>query len=198
MATPDIKLTQLPSLFSWYSIDSPPPFAHLLIQSSDPVLKTTHVIGDTVQFETYPAPCIYLGTKWTALVDDNEARREYEAEFGVPGILPSTIQPPITFHLQLQNQIQRDCIRLPPCILSWEWFQDKLRTYCCLWLVIYLKMTHHMTKHDSWHSQWRHLENDYWWNLPCSFIWLIHFSHMTYPIAFLASFFPSLQTTFYF
>ena len=92
------------------------------------------------------------------------------------------------FHLQLQNQIQRDRICLPPHILSWEWFQDKLRTYCHLWLVIYPKMTHHMTKHDSWHSQWRHLENDYWWIPPCSFIWLIHFSHMTYPIAFLAIF----------
>ena len=33
---------------------------------------------------------------------------------------------------------------------------------------------------------------------PLFFIWLIHFSHMTYPIAFLASLFPSLQTTFYF
>ena len=45
----------------------------------------THVIGDTVQFKTYPAPCIFLGTKQTALVDDNGARREYyEAEFGVP------------------------------------------------------------------------------------------------------------------
>ena len=132
------------------------------------------------------------------LVDDNEARREYEAEFGVPGISSSSAPPPMIFHLQLQNQIQRDRICLPPRILSWEWFQDKLRIYCCLWLVIYPKMTHHMAKHDSWHSQWRHLENDYWWIPPCSFIWLIHFSHMTYPIAFLASFFPSLQTTFYF
>ena len=103
MATPNIELTQFPtSQFSQYSIDSPPGFAHLLIQSSDPVLKMTHAIGDTVQFETYPAPCIFLGTKWTALVDHNEARREYyEAEFWVPGILPSTTQPPITFHLQL-------------------------------------------------------------------------------------------------
>ena len=73
MATPDIELTQLPSRFSQYSIDFPPPFAHLLIPSSDPALKTTHAIGDTVQFETYPAPCIFLGTKRTALVDDNEA-----------------------------------------------------------------------------------------------------------------------------
>ena len=73
MATPDIELTQLPSWFSQYSIDSPPCFAHLLIQSGDPVLKMTHVIGDTVQFETYPAPCISLGMKQTALVDDNEA-----------------------------------------------------------------------------------------------------------------------------
>ena len=95
MATPDIELIQLPSSrFSQYSIDSPPRFAHLLIQSSDPVLKTTHAIGDTIQFETYPAPCIFLGTKQTALVDDNEAWREYEAEFQVPGILPSTTQPP--------------------------------------------------------------------------------------------------------
>ena len=153
MATPDIELTQSPSSqFSQYSVDSPPWFTHLLIQSSDPVLKTTHVIRDTVQFKTYPAPCIFLGTKWTALVDDNEAWREYEAVFGVPGILPSTTQPPITFHLQLQNQIQRDHICLPPSILPWVWYQDKLRTYCCLWLVIYPKMTHHMTKHDSWHS----------------------------------------------
>ena len=104
-----------------YSIDSPPRFAHLLIQSSDPVLKMTHVI-DTVQFETYPAPCIFLGMKRTGLVDDNEAWREYEAEFGMPGILPPTTQPPITFHLQLQNQIQRDHIHLPPSILSGEWF----------------------------------------------------------------------------
>ena len=161
MATPNIKLTQLPSRFSQYWIDSPPPFAHLLIQSSDPVLKTTHAIGDTVQFETYPAPCIFLGMKRTALLDDNEAQREYEAEFGVPGISSSSTPPPMIFHLQLQNQIQRDHIRLPPHILSWEWFQDKLRTYYCLWLVIYPKMTHHMTKHDSWHSRWRHLENDY-------------------------------------
>ena len=76
MATPNIKLTQFPmSQFSQYPIDSPPHFTHLLIQSSDPVLKMTHVIGDTVQFETYPAPCIFLGTKQTALVDD-EARCE--------------------------------------------------------------------------------------------------------------------------
>ena len=66
---------------------------------------------------------------------------------------------------------------LPPSILSWEWFQDKLQTYCCLWLVIYLKMTHHMTKHDSWHSRWRHLENDYWWIPPCSFMTHSLFSH---------------------
>ena len=92
----------------------------------------THAIGDTVQFETYPAPCISLGTKRITLVDNEVQREHYEAEFGVPGILPSTTQPPITFHLQLQNQIQRDHIRLPPSILSWEWFQDKLRTYCCL------------------------------------------------------------------
>ena len=71
MATPDIKLTQLPlSQFSRYSIDPPPCFTHLLIQSSDPVLKTTHAIGDTVQFETYPAPCISLGTKQTGLATD--------------------------------------------------------------------------------------------------------------------------------
>ena len=92
----------------------------------------THVMGDIVQFKTYPAPCIFLGTKRTALVDDNKAWREYEAEFGVPGILPSTTQPPMIFHLQLQNQIQRDHIHLPPSILSWEWLQDKLQTYCCL------------------------------------------------------------------
>ena len=73
MATPDIELTQPLSRFSQYSVDSPPHFAHLLIQSSDPVLKMTHGIGDTVQLETYPAPCIFLGTKRTALVDDNEA-----------------------------------------------------------------------------------------------------------------------------
>ena len=92
----------------------------------------THAIGDKVQFKTYPAPCIFLGTKRTALVDDNEAQREYEAEFGVPGISSSSAPPPMIFHLQLQNQIQRDHICLPPRILSWEWFQDKLRTYCCL------------------------------------------------------------------
>ena len=74
MATPDIKLTQSPSSrFSQYSIDPPPCFAHLLIQSSDPVLKMTHAIGDIVQFATYPAQCIFLGVKQTALVDDNEA-----------------------------------------------------------------------------------------------------------------------------
>ena len=48
MATPDIELTQLPSQFSQYSVDSPPQFARLLIQSSDPVLKMTHVIRDKV------------------------------------------------------------------------------------------------------------------------------------------------------
>ena len=73
MATPDIKLTQPLSQFSQYSVYYPPRFTHLLIQSSDPVLKMTHVIGDKVQFKTYPAPCIFLGTKQTGLVDDNEA-----------------------------------------------------------------------------------------------------------------------------
>ena len=74
MAIPDIELTQFPmSQFSQYSIDSPPCFTHLLIQSSDPVLKMAHAIGDIVQFKTYPAPYIFLGTKQTALVDDNEA-----------------------------------------------------------------------------------------------------------------------------
>ena len=76
-----------------------------------------------IELTQLPSQCIFLGTKQTGLVDDNEARREYyEAEFRVPGILPSTTQPPITFHLQLQNQIQRDRIRFPPRILSWEWF----------------------------------------------------------------------------
>ena len=94
MATPDIELTQSPiSQFSQNSVDAPPHFAHFLIQSSDPVLKMTDAIGDTVQFETYPAPCIFLGTKWTALVDDNEAWREYDAEFGVSRITTST--PPL-------------------------------------------------------------------------------------------------------
>jgi hypothetical protein len=133
MATSDIELTQVPtSRFSRYSVDFPPPFAHLLIQSSDPVLNTTHAIGDKVEFETYPSPCIFLGTKRTAAPIDNEARREYEAEFGVPGISSSSAHPPMIFRLQLQDQIQRDRIRLPPSMLSWEWFQDKLRTYCCL------------------------------------------------------------------
>ena len=70
MATPDIKLTQPSSRFSQYSVDSPPQFAYLLVQSSDPVLQMTHAIEDKVQFETYPAPCIFLGMKRTGLVDD--------------------------------------------------------------------------------------------------------------------------------
>ena len=94
MATPNIELTQFPmSQFSQYSIDSPPHFAHLLIQSSDPVHKMTHAIGDTVQFETYPAPCIFLGTKQIALVDNEVWREHYEAEFGVPGIFSSSTPP---------------------------------------------------------------------------------------------------------
>ena len=87
MATPDIELTQFStSRFSQYSVDSPPCFAHLLIQSSDPVLQMTHAIGDKVQFETYPAPCIFLGMKQTALVD-NEAQREWAlpAQFSCVG-----------------------------------------------------------------------------------------------------------------
>ena len=133
MATPDIELTQFStSRFSQYSVDSPPCFAHLLIQSSDPVLQMTHAIGDKVQFETYPAPCIFLGMKQTALVDNEAWREYYEAEFRVPGISSSSAPPPMIFHLQLQDQIQRDCICLSPSILSWEWFQDKLWTYCCL------------------------------------------------------------------
>ena len=102
MATPDIKLTQLPtSRFSQYSIDSPPRFTHLSIQSSDPVLQTTHAIGDKVQFETYPAPCIFLGTKQIALVDNEVQREHYEAEFGVSGISSSSTHSPMIFHLQL-------------------------------------------------------------------------------------------------
>ena len=82
MATPNIELIQFPmSQFSQYSVDSPPCFTHLLIQSSDPVLQMTHAIGDKVQFKTYPAPCIFLGTKWTALVDDEASREYYEAKF---------------------------------------------------------------------------------------------------------------------
>ena len=112
MATPNIKLTQPPSRFSRYSVDYPPRFMHLLIQSSDPVLKMTHAIGDKVQFKTYPAPCIFLGTKQTALVDDNEAQREYEAEFGVPGI--SSAPPPMIFHLQLKIKSKEIAFISPP------------------------------------------------------------------------------------
>ena len=158
MATPDIKLTQLPSSrFSQYSIDPPPHFAHLLIQSSDPVLKITHVIGDTVQFQTYPTPCIFLGTKWTALVDDNEAWREYEAEFGVPGILPSTTQPPITFHLQLQIKSKEVVFVFPPVfyhgngsrisfglIAVYDW------SFIRRWLTIWPRMTHGTADEDIW------------------------------------------------
>ena len=51
MATPDIELTEFPmSWFSQYSVDSPPHFAHLLIQLNDLALKMTHAIGDKVQF----------------------------------------------------------------------------------------------------------------------------------------------------
>ena len=126
MATPIIELTQSStSWFSQYSLDSPPCFIHLLIQSNEPVLKTTHAIGDIVQSETYPAPCIFLGMKQTALVD-NEAY--YEAEYGMSGIPSSFAHHPHDFHLQLQDQIQRDHNCLPPSVLSWEWFQDKLWT----------------------------------------------------------------------
>ena len=157
MATPDIKLTQLLSWFSQYSIDSPPRFTHLLIQSSDPVLKTTHVIGDKVQFKTYPAPCIFLGMKRTALVDDNEAQREYEAEFGVPWISSSSTPPPMIFHLQLQNQIQRDRIHLPlvfyhgndsrisfRLIAVYDW------SFIRRWLTIWPSMTHGTANEDNW------------------------------------------------
>ena len=93
----------------------------------------THAIGDIVQFETYPAPCRFLGMKQTALVDDNEAQREYyEAEFGVSGISSSFAHPSMIFHLQLQDQIYRVRICLPPSILSWEWFQDKCKIFTLL------------------------------------------------------------------
>ena len=48
MAIPDIELTQPSSQFSQYSVDSHSPFAHLLIQSSDPALKMTHAIGGSL------------------------------------------------------------------------------------------------------------------------------------------------------
>ena len=156
MATSSIEITQFPmSWFSQYSVDSPPPFTHPLIQSNDPVLKMTHATGDIAQFETYPAPCIFLGTKWT-VPDDNGDWREYEAELGVSGISTSAC-PPMICHLQLQDQIQRDCICLPLSILSWDWFQDKLWIYCYLWLAInprwltlWPSMTHGIVDEDIW------------------------------------------------
>ena len=136
-------------LIYWVVLNCPP-----LNSVNDPVLRTTHAIGNIVQFGTYPAPCIFLGTKWT-VPNDNGAWRKYDAEFGVSGI--STSAHPMTFHLQLQDQIQRDCIHLLPSILSWEWFQDKLQIYCCLWLVINLRwltiwpsMTHGIADEDIW------------------------------------------------
>ena len=76
------SLLNSPSLDFPQTQKTPPHFTHLLIQSNDPVLNKTHVIGDTVQFETYPDSCIFLGTKQTTPID-NGAQREYEAEFGV-------------------------------------------------------------------------------------------------------------------
>ena len=150
MATPDIELTQLPtSRFSQYSIDSPPCFAHLLIQSSDPVLQTTQAIGDKVQFETYPAPCIFLGMKWTALGDNETQREYYEAEFGVSGISFSSTHAPMIFHFQLQDQIQRDHIRLPPVFyhgngsrISFGLIAVCDWSFIWRWLTIWPSMTH--------------------------------------------------------
>ena len=111
MATPNIELTQFPmSQFSQYSVDSPPHFAHLLIQSNDPVLQMTCAIGDKVQFKTYPTPCIFLGMKRTALVDNEVWREHHKAEFGLPGISPSSTQPVVIkymciyFHISYKRE----------------------------------------------------------------------------------------------
>ena len=159
MVTPDIELTQYPtSQFSQYSVDSPPWFTHILIQSSDPVLKTTHVIGDTVQFETYPALCIFLGTEWTALVDDDEAQREYyEAECGVPGILPSSTQPPWPFSSNFKIKSKEIVFVFPPLFYHKNGSRISFRLIAVYdwlfiqrWLTIWPSMTHGIANEDIW------------------------------------------------
>ena len=157
MATPDIELTQLPSWFSQYSVDSPPLFAHLLIQSSDPVLQMTHVIGDKVQFETYSAPCIFLGTKWTALVDDNEARREYEAEFGVPGISSSSTPPPWSFIFSFKIKSKEIAFVSPLVFYHGNGSRISFRliavydwSFIRRWFTIWPSMTHGTADEDIW------------------------------------------------
>ena len=157
MATPDVELTQPLSQFSWYSVDSPPHFAHLLIQSSDPVLKMTHAIGDKVQFKTYPAPCIFLGMKRTALVDDNEARREYEAEFGVPGIPPPLHHPPWSFIFSFKIKSKEIAFISPLIFYHGNGSRISFRliavydwSFIRRWLTIWPSMTHGTADEDIW------------------------------------------------
>ena len=150
MATSNIELTQFPkSQFSWDSEDSPPCFAHLLFQLNDPVHKMTHAIGDTVQFETYPDPCIFLGMKWTAPVD-NGAWRECEAEFGVSRITTSA-QPPWHFFSNFKIKF-KEIVFASPSVF----YHGNGSRISSGHIAIYdLSLVQ-----DAWHSWQRHLEND--------------------------------------
>ena len=155
MATPNIKLTQFPMLwFSQYSVDSPPHFTHLLIQSNDPVLKMTHTIGDKVQFETYSAPCVLLGMKWTAPVD-NEVWKPYEAEFGVTGISSSSAQPPWSFISNFKIK-SREIVFIFPLVfyhrngsrISFRLIAVYNWSFIQRWLTIWSSMTHSISDED--------------------------------------------------
>ncbi|KAF8463047.1 hypothetical protein JB92DRAFT_3150331 [Gautieria morchelliformis] len=104
-----------------------PPAAQLSTKHPHPYFPTSFAMGDSVFFQDSPEPFIFLGYTGKVSYDD-EGKEEYNAEFRAP--YPTS--PPASILLNLHQKASGDHIRLsPPCILSWEWIKEKLRSYFC-------------------------------------------------------------------
>ena len=113
-----------------------PKAAWLSMKKSHPYTPKSYAIGDSILFQDDAQPFTFLG--YTGKVVHNEGREEYKAEFQAP--YPTN--PPTSICLNLHHRVARDRIWLsPPCIQSWEWIKEKLRSYFCCWFVTLILMT---------------------------------------------------------
>jgi hypothetical protein len=103
-----------------------PPAARLSTKRSHSFPKS-FAIGDTVHFQESTQPFTFLGYMGKVTYDD-VGQEKYEAEFRAP----YRTNHPASICLNLHRKASKDHIQLaPPCILSWEWTKEKLRSYFC-------------------------------------------------------------------
>jgi hypothetical protein len=152
------------------------------------IVFQSHSLLETGHFQELMQPFTFLQyTGKVTYVDVGQ--EEYEAEFRAP----YRTTPPMLIRLNLHRKASKDRIRLaPPCILSWEWTKEKLRSYFCWW---FISLPSWLRPFDSLSdSPWR---RDVW--LVDYFCYFVYCSYcislcMTHSVSFLDSVFSWLGT----